>query len=146
VLNIFYSPTSFYSLDRNMISNKILICNACFCRLRYVQEARSLDLFCLVYTLYKTKGINLKYLAYIAVVTYTPTQGLILCMSLICEEGDKNTKATSMPQVIFYYAAEISINITVFVIESLSIPCRKARTVVESCYTAVVLDTIKLLC
>jgi hypothetical protein len=68
-------------------------------------------------------------------------------MSLICKEGDENTKATSiLGQVISYYAVKISINITVFVVESLSIPCCKARTVVESCYTAVVLDTIKLLC
>jgi hypothetical protein len=68
-------------------------------------------------------------------------------MLLICEKGDENTKATSMlRQVISYYATKISINITVFVVESLSILYHEARTVVESCYTAVVLDTIKLLC
>jgi hypothetical protein len=98
-----------------------------------MQAARSPDLFCLVYTLCKTKGIDLKYLAYIAVVTCTLSQGLILCMSLICEEGDENTKATSMPgQVISYCAAKISINITVFVVESLGIPCREAGTAVEN--------------
>jgi hypothetical protein len=68
-------------------------------------------------------------------------------MLLICKEGDENTKATFMlGQVIFYCAAKIFINIIVFVIESLSILCCKARTAVESCYIAVVLDTIKLLC
>jgi hypothetical protein len=68
-------------------------------------------------------------------------------MLLVYEEGDENTRATStLEHVIFHYTAEISINITVFVVGSLSIPCHKARTAVESCHTAVVLDTIKLLC
>jgi hypothetical protein len=66
---------------------------------------------------------------------------------LICEKGDENTKATSMlRQVISYYATEISINITIFIVESLSISCCEARTAVKSCYIAVVLNTIKLLC
>lgn len=49
-------------------------------------------------------------------------------------------------QVIFYYTTKIFINIIVFVVKSLSIFCYKARTVVKSCYIAIVLNTIKLLC
>ena len=92
-----------------MMSKKILICNARFRRLRYVQGEESQKLFCVIYKPpCKTRSIDLKYLAYIAVVTFTLTQGPILCMSFVGKEGNEKAGVILVPgEMIFHRAAKI---------------------------------------